>query len=374
MTERFAKGISKTKHKNRRYNNFDRKIALWFNIYVRNRQITSGTKRGNRMSMIVEDYFRFALENTVDSVVITDLDSVILFVNPAFTTITGFTSEEAVGQKPRILKSPHTTLDTYKEMWSVILAGGWWRGEIINLKKSGEQWHSFLSISQIRDRDGTPVAYIGIARDITEMKRLEQRLYEMSLEAIFMLSLAAEAKDNITGSHLQRVRSYSEAIAGQLGLPEEEVAEIGYSSMMHDVGKLHVPDDILMKAGKLTAGEWQEMRKHPLEGVTILRDKSFYRMARDIAGNHHERWDGFGYPSGKKGEEIPLSSRIVSVADVFDALTTARPYKDAWPEDAALTEVMAGKETFFDPQVVDAFEQLYKKGIISEILRRYPPE
>lgn len=326
------------------------------------------------MSIITEDYFRFALEHTVDWVVITDLDSVIVYVNPAFSAISGYTTEEAVGQKPSIAKSPHTTLETYQEMWSVILAGGWWRGEIINKKKSGELWHSFLSISQIRDDDGTPVAYIGIARDITEMKRLEQRLYEMSLEAIFMLSLAAEAKDNVTGSHLQRVRGYSEAIAEQLGLPEEQIAEIGYSSMMHDVGKLHIPDDILMKAGKLTPGEWEEMKKHPLEGVTILRDKSFYQMARDIAGNHHERWDGFGYPNGKKGEEIPLSSRIVSVADVFDALTTARPYKDAWPADAALTEIIAGKGSFFDPHVVDAFEELYKNGTISEILRRYPPE
>jgi len=326
------------------------------------------------MSIIVDDYFRFALEHTVDCVIITDLDSVILYVNPAFTATTGYTCEEAIGQKPSIAKSPHTTLETYQKMWSVILAGGWWRGEIINRKKTGELWHSFLSISQIRDSDGTAAAYIGIARDITDMKRLEQMLYEMSLEAIFMLSLAAEAKDNVTGSHLQRVRGYSEAIARQLGLPEEQVAEIGYSSMMHDVGKLHIPDDILRKAGKLTAGEWQEMKKHPLEGVTILRDKSFYQMARDIAGNHHERWDGFGYPGGKRGEEIPIGSRIVSVADVFDALTTARPYKNAWPEAKALAEVIAGRGSFFDPEVVDAFEQLYENGTISEIRHRYPPE
>ncbi len=329
---------------------------------------------GDIMNVIVEDYFRFALENTVDSIIITDMDSVILFANTAFTSITGYPSEEVIGQKPSVIKSLHTTLDTYKGMWSVILDGGWWRGEIINRKKSGELWDSFLSISQIHDNRGKSVGYIGIARDITEMKRMERMLYEMSLEAISMLSLAAEAKDNVTGSHLQRVRYYSEAIARQLGLPEKEVAEIGYSSMMHDVGKLHVPDVILKKAGKLTTSEWKEMKKHPVGGVAILRDKSFYQVARDIAGNHHERWDGLGYPQGKMGKEIPLCSRIVSVADVYDALTTPRPYKDAWPEEMAMAEIIEGKGSFFDPEIVEAFEALYKKGLISNIKRQYPAE
>lgn len=326
------------------------------------------------MSILTEETFQYALQNTVDSVVITDLESVIRFVNPAFTNITGYTEEEVVGKKPNILKSPQTTLDTYKEMWGVILSGGWWRGEIINQKKSGELWHSFLSISQIRDADGQPVAYIGIARDITEMKKLEEKLYEMSLEAIFMLALAAEAKDNVTGSHLQRVRYFSEAIARQVGLSKEESDEIGYSSMMHDVGKLQVPDAILQKPGKLTPEEWKEMKKHPAQGAAILRDKSFYQVARDIAGNHHERWDGSGYPKGKRGEEIPLCSRIVAVADVFDALTTSRSYKNAWPEKVSVDKIIEGKGSFFDPRVVDAFEALFKQGVISDIRRRFPSE
>jgi PAS domain S-box-containing protein len=326
------------------------------------------------MDILNDTVFRVALENTVDSVVITDMESIIQFVNPAFTRITGYTAEEVMGKKPNVLKSPQTTVDTYNRMWSVILAGGWWRGEIINCKKSGELWHSFLSISQIRDTNGKPVAYIGIARDITEMKRMEEKLYEMSLEAIFMLSLAAEAKDNVTGSHLQRVRYYSESIARQLGMTEEQVEEIGYSSMMHDVGKLNIPDAILKKTGKLTPEEWHEMKKHPEKGAIILRDKSFYRTAREIAACHHERWDGQGYPAGKRGEEIPLSARIVSVSDVYDALTTSRSYKNAWPEEVARAKIMEGRGSFFDPKVVDAFDHLYKTGAISEIRRQYPAE
>lgn len=326
------------------------------------------------MDLLNDQSFKFALENTVDAVLITDMDSIIQYINPAFSRITGYSPEDVLGKKPSVIKSPHTTLETYQKMWSVITGGGWWRGEILNRKKSGELWHSFLSISQIRDVQGNPFAYIGISRDITEMKQLEQKLFDMSLEAIYMLSMAAEAKDNVTGSHLQRVRYYSEAIARQLGLPEEQVVEIGYSSMMHDVGKLNIPDEILKKAGKLTPQEWVEMKKHPVKGAAILRDQPFYEVAREIAMGHHERWDGAGYPDGKRGEQIPLSARITTIADVFDALTSSRSYKDAWPESVARAKIVEGKGSLFDPRAVDAFEHVYKAGIISEIRRRYPLE
>lgn len=316
--------------------------------------------------------FGLALQHTVDAVVITDLDSVIRYVNPAFTAQTGFGADEAIGQKPSIQRSPHTTLQTYQEMWRVILGGGWWRGELVNRTKSGQEWTSFLSISQVRDDAGQPMGYVGIGRDITEMKRLQARLREMSLEAIFMLAVAAEAKDEVTGSHVQRVRLYAEALARQLDLPPALCEEIGYSSMMHDVGKLQVPDAVLRKRGALDDEEWQQMRAHPLSGVAILRDKEFYAVARDIAGNHHEHWDGTGYPQGRRGEDIPLSSRIVAVVDVFDALTTARPYKEAWSEARALAELRAQRGRAFDPRVVDAFVALHASGVVRDIRERFP--
>ena len=317
--------------------------------------------------------YRFALENTIDAVAITDMNSVIQWVNPAFSHTTGYTKEDVLGKKPSILKSEHTTLETYREMWSVILDGGWWRGEIINKKKkTGEEWYSYLSISQIRDAAGKPFAYVGISRDITKMKQLQFRLKEAGIEAIYMLSAAAEAKDDVTGSHIQRVEHYSAAIAKRLGLPAEEVEEIGYSSMMHDVGKLHIPDAVLKKPGPLSDDEWGAMREHPEHGVVILRDKPFYAAARTIAGHHHEKWDGTGYPEGKRDVEIPLVSRIVTVADVFDALTTQRPYKAAWPEEDALKELKQERGKALDPDVVDAFVALYEDGIISRIRKQFP--
>ena len=152
-----------------------------------------------------------------DGVFTVDRDCIVTSFNRAAERITGFKAEEAVGKKPKILQSSHTTPATYEAMWSTIKAGGWWRGEIINVKKSGEEWYSYLSISQIRDGDGQPIAYVGISRDITKMKQLQFELKDASLEAIFMLSVASETKDAVTGSHIQRVRHYSEALALRLG-------------------------------------------------------------------------------------------------------------------------------------------------------------
>jgi len=322
------------------------------------------------MNILDKITLQYALENIVDMVIITDMKSVIQYVNPAFTQVTGYTREEALGNKPSIQKSPHTTAETYKEMWSVILKGGWWRGEIINQKKSGDLWHCYLSISQIRDNAGKPFAYIGISRDITEMKRLQDNLFEMSLEAIYMLAMAAEAKDNVTGSHLQRVRYYSEAIARQMGLSEEESVEIGYSSMMHDVGKLHIPDAILQKTGKLTPEEFTEMKKHPVKGAAILGEKPFYVQLLGAICVHYGN-----IAEMKTGEGKTLTLVMPAyLTDVFDALITSRSYKNAWPGEVARAKIEEGQGRQFDPKVVEAFDQLYKDNIITEIMNRFPIE
>ncbi len=318
------------------------------------------------------DVYRFAVDHTADLVVITDLNSVIEYVNPAFTRITGYAAEEVIGNKPSVQASDQTTREQYHQMWEVILSEGWWRGEIINRRKSGEEWYANLSISQVKDDKGEPIAYVGIATDITEMKRLEQELKDAGLEAIYMLSIACEAKDETTGNHVARVQHYSYALAQKLGLPKRQAEEIGYSSIMHDVGKIHVPDVVLQKPGPLSQDEWEQMRKHPADGVKILRYESFYETAREIAENHHERWDGKGYPHGKRGEEIPLASRIVTVADMFDALATPRPYKDAWPVEDSVREVQRQKGRALDAKVVDAFVALHEDGAIAEILERFP--
>jgi PAS domain S-box-containing protein len=293
-------------------------------------------------------------------------------VNPAYERLTGYSSAEVMGKKPNVQGSPRTTRERYEEIWAGIVSQGWWRGEVVNRRKSGEEWHARLSISRVRDAEGRTIAYVSIATDVTELKRLEAQLREANLEAIYMLSIACEAKDETTGGHIARVQHYSLAIARRLGLADKDAEEIAYSSIMHDVGKLHVPDSILMKPGPLSEGEWRQMHRHPLDGVVILRRAPFYEVARQIAENHHERWDGAGYPAGKKGEQIPLAARITAVADVFDALSTRRPYKAPWPDSDVLAEMRRQRGAAFDPAVVDAFLALSSDGSLDAIRRRFP--
>ena len=204
----------------------------------------------------------------------------------------------------------------------------------------------------------------GLRRQLEDALDAEREAHK---NAMFMLAAAVEAKDGLTGAHLRRVQAYAEAVAREIGSSDAEIEEIGYSSVMHDVGKLLVPERILGKPGKLSEDEWIEMRKHPDHGVAILTDRPFFAMASDIARCHHERWDGTGYPRGLKGEEIPLAARITSVADVFDALVTKRSYKEPWPDEDAIAEIRDLRGTSFDPAVADAFLRLWESGEISRI-------
>ena len=193
-------------------------------------------------------------------------------------------------------------------------------------------------------------------------ERVRERTHdfeEAQLEIMDRLALAAEYRDDDTGRHAQRVGLTASLIAELLGLPGDEVAFMRRAAPLHDVGKIGIHDDILLKPGKLTTEEFDEMKTHTMVGARILSGSRFrvLQMAEDIALTHHERWNGTGY-YGLIGDAIPIAGRIVAVADVFDALTHDRPYKPAWPEDEALEEIRAGREKHFDPEVVDVFIDL----------------
>lgn len=194
-------------------------------------------------------------------------------------------------------------------------------------------------------------------------------LNQSNLDAIYSLATAAEAKDEITGNHVYRIQRYSEVLALKMGLGDTLSAEIGYSSIMHDVGKISIPDEILKKPGKLTAEEFEIIKGHTIHAERILSGKPFYAMARTVARSHHEKWDGSGYPDGLRGENIPLPARIVAIADVFDALVTARPYKEAWPISKAIDEIVKCAGRHFDPDIADVWVALYKEGKLDEIIK-----
>ncbi|WP_100637921.1 HD domain-containing phosphohydrolase [Marinobacter salexigens] len=184
-------------------------------------------------------------------------------------------------------------------------------------------------------------------------------LVNTRLSVVQRLGRAAEYKDNETGMHVIRMSHFSRLIALEAGFGEIWSDTLLNAAPMHDVGKIGIPDAILQKPGKLDQDEWEVMQTHPAIGAEIIGDdgSSLLDMAREVALNHHEKWDGSGYPKGLKGTDIPVSARIVALADVFDALTSERPYKSAWPTDKAtgLIREQAGKH--FDPDLVEAFFQ-----------------
>ncbi|MCK5507192.1 MAG: response regulator [Desulfobacterales bacterium] len=193
-------------------------------------------------------------------------------------------------------------------------------------------------------------------------ENLENLVHERTLEleeavreGVVMLALAAEAKDDDTGEHINRIQRTTRDICIAMGMSSQESEQIAFFSIMHDVGKIHIPDSILQKPGKLSVEEWVVMQTHCIAGEKILGDKPFYRIAREIARSHHERWDGNGYPDGLKKDLIPLPARIVTVADVFDALTHKRSYKQAWTLKEALAEMKRLSGKVFDPEILELF-------------------
>lgn len=245
------------------------------------------------------------------------------------------------------------------------------------LQAGGETRIVEASVSPLRGRDGEIAGFRGILRDRTETRRLEMDLLEsyrklQQARAATILGLAklAEYRDEGTGTHLERIREYARVLAEELSrLPRYRgyidaryIEDIYQSAILHDIGKVGIPDTILLKPGELTGEEFEAIRRHTVLGAEAIaaiqegiEGRSFLNIGREIAFCHHERWDGSGYPRGLRGEAIPLSARIVAVADVYDALTTRRFYKDAFSHEKARRIILSLRGKHFDPDVVDAF-------------------
>ena len=189
--------------------------------------------------------------------------------------------------------------------------------------------------------------------------RLDE-LRETRLQIVQRLGRAAEYKDNETGMHVIRMSHFAQRLALAAGYSPAWAEDLLNASPMHDVGKIGIPDAVLRKPGPLDADEWTTMRRHPAIGAEIIGEhpSGVLQMAREIALAHHEKWDGSGYPLGLAGEAIPLSARIVAIADVFDALTTRRPYKEPWPVQEAMDHIAAQSGRHFDPRLVELFAPL----------------
>jgi len=334
---------------------------------------------------------------------ITDTKGNIADINKAFTHIYGYEREEALDKNVKILKTSHTTPEFYKRMWMEILNKGYFNGEVINLTKDKREIPVILSITSIK-REGNIIGYMGMTVDITVRKQLEDALkeYNRTLEqkvkertkeiedtqdaTIIGLAKLAEYRDPDTGAHLERIRNYCRLIAQELatrekfkGIIDEKYIDLIYkSSPLHDIGKVGIPDNILLKADRLTPEEFEIMKRHAVIGgdaITAAENRlgtnkgSFLTMGKEIAYCHHEKFDGSGYPYGFKGDKIPLSARIMALADVYDALTNKRVYKEAWIHKDTREIIIKNSGKHFDPDIVEAF--LRMEGEFIKIKKHY---
>ncbi len=296
-------------------------------------------------------------------------------VNPAFTRTLGYTREE-------LLSRPFLDFVHLADREPTLAAAA-------EQTEAGHEVLSFQNRYRCSDGsyrwlewnsqpDASTQTLIAVARDITDRKRLEdhERSYQVRLEhevalrtrelegarqeTVERLALAAEYHDDETRRHTARVGETAAQIAVALGLDTPEVEVIREAALLHDVGKLGVSDRVLLKPGRLTTEEFEHVKRHAEIGASILSGSSsdVLRVSEEVARSHHERWDGSGYPAGLKGEAIPLPARIVALADVFDALTHTRPYKEAGPVDVAVSEIHRLSGRAFDPAIVAAFDTL----------------
>jgi PAS domain S-box-containing protein len=331
----------------------------------------SERKRAENALRESEAKYRQIFENMQDVFLRTDTKGVLTDISPSVEDW-GYTREGLIGtQVLEVYEDP----EEYAGLLKALLERGEIRHYEVRLKAAdGRVIDASVNCQILYGPDGTPIGSEGTLRDVTERKRAEEERQEAQESTVMLLALAAETRDPFTENHLTRIQGYTEAIASELGLSPDETREIGLAALLHDLGKMRVPDSILTKPGPLSDEEWETMKQHPLWGEKMLPEQPQFDIARQITRHHHENWDGTGYPDGLRGEEIPLSAAIVAVADGFDAMISERPYKGARPPARAVEEIRAGKNQRYSPRVVEAFERALAKGEIKRITKAGAPK
>jgi putative two-component system response regulator len=210
-------------------------------------------------------------------------------------------------------------------------------------------------------------AIVRLATLVEELELSSASLSDAQTETVLLLAAAAEAHDRTTGLHLRDIRAVTEALARELGRSDDNACALGLAAVLHDIGKIRVPDRILATTGQLSDGEWSVLKKHTTWGAEFLAGRPGFELATIIARCHHERWDGTGYPHGLTGDDIPEAAAIVAVADTFDAITSNRPYRAARDIDVAIREISDASGAQFSPAVVGALVRLYERGVLANL-------
>lgn len=293
-----------------------------------------------------------------ESAILTRIDTSrrIIYANELFCETMGYTLNELQGKTHGMMHHPDY-IERIKEVWKTVESGKIWKGILCYLHKDGHSIWVDTVLIPIYNAHGEIIEYMAIRHDVTETISIHQEMEETQKELIFRMSEVAESRNKETGNHIRRVAFYSRLLALKAGLSEEDAHILFTASPMHDIGKIATPDHILLKPGKFEPDEWEIMKKHSEIGFNILNGshRPILQAAAIVAHEHHEKYDGTGYPRQLKGEAIHIFGRITAIADAFDALGSVRPYKKAWELPRILELFEAEKGKHFDPRLMDIF-------------------
>ena len=332
--------------------------------------------------------YRQLYDNIIDFVILIDKENQVIMANPRFYSMIGI-SYDSIRQREKDFKTwvfPEDLNIVQSAMLDKLHDGNEIKDFQFRLQNKQNQIINVECNAKCIKKENELVGYQMVIRDITERKRLEKELIDSIKDVenartgtILGLAKLAEYRDEATGAHLERIREYTLILTKELAqkphfeeyITEQYISDIYFSSILHDIGKVGIPDSILLKPGMLSNDEFEIIKRHSTIGGDVLKQvnakikgRSFLTIGMHIAYFHHEKWNGTGYPNGLKENEIPLSARIVALADVYDALTSIRIYKEAYSHERAMEIIISESGKHFDPEVVDAFlvhEQLFNQ-------------
>jgi len=282
---------------------------------------------------------------------------IITYVNERFYEVSCYTPDEIIGKPYNIIKRIFPLEEVNSKIMEHLESGKIWKGQIHNILNDGKVHQFLATIVPIVNLNGEILEYMSIRKEITEIIELHKEIEETQREIIYKMGEIGESRSSETGNHVKRVAEYSRLLATLYGLNEKECEILFTASPMHDIGKVGVPDSILNKPGKLTPEEWEIMREHSMNGYNILKNskREILKAAAIVARDHHEKWDGSGYPQKLKDKEIHIYGRITAVADVFDALGSDRCYKKAWRDEDIFKLLLEEKGKQFEPKLINLF-------------------
>ena len=326
--------------------------------------------RNHSDTMNIAKEYRNALDEA-NIISVFNLDYEFVYVNEAYCQLTGYKKEELIGNNFNMIKGANENQEIFKEVFKALKAGGTWKGTVKNYTKDNKEFWTNVTYVAIKNEKKEVIKYMGIRHDITELFNLHNEIEDTQKEIIYKMGEVGESRSEETGNHVKRVAEYSKNLALLYGLEKKEAEILLSASPMHDIGKVGIPDSILKKPGKLSVEEFEIMKTHALIGFNILKGskRKVLQAAAIVAHEHHEKWDGSGYPQGLEKEKIHIYARITAIADVFDALGSDRVYKKAWSDDKIFALFEEGKGKHFDPILVDLF--LKNKEIFFKIRDLY---